>query len=185
MPKSIPFPTRRELVLADLRQRTLENQFLPGEAFPTQNGLARDYGVSPNTVREALSILEHEGHIVRGQGKRAITARRARQITRDRTVAMVIRAHGHVFGPMASRLSASLHKRGFYYIWTNGENLPWTEVRIKLKDFLLNQLVPKKSYQFEKLGVINLIGPSWSTVHIDGFHWEESKGEEKHEDASR
>lgn len=63
------------------------------------------------------------------------------------------------------------------YIWTNGKNLPWTKVRIELKDFLLNQLVPKKPYQFEKLGVINLMGPDSSTVYIDGFHWEESKGE--------
>jgi len=64
------------------------------------------------------------------------------------------------------------------YTWTSGRNLPWTEVRIKLKNFLFNQLVPDKPYQFEKLGVINLMAPSWSTVHIDGFHWEESKDED-------
>ena len=60
------------------------------------------------------------------------------------------------------------------YVWTDGENLPWTKVKIKLEDFLLdNKLIPKQPYQFEKLGVVNIIGPAWSTVHIDGFHWEE------------
>ncbi|MBI4244307.1 MAG: hypothetical protein HY606_09485 [Planctomycetes bacterium] len=63
------------------------------------------------------------------------------------------------------------------YTWqTDGGNLPWTQVRIKLKDFLLNQFKTDKPYQFEKLSVINLIGPDWSTVHIDGFHWEEIEG---------
>jgi len=61
------------------------------------------------------------------------------------------------------------------YHWTAGENLPWTQVRIRLKNFLFNQIVGNKPYQFEKLGAINFAGPAWTTIHIDGLHWEESE----------
>jgi len=112
--ESISPPTRRELLLADLRRRISEKEFLPGQPFPSQNELSLESGLSTTTVREALSALEHEGFIIRTQGRRAVVAEPPLHIPRSRTVAMVIKAHGHVFGSMAARLSSSLRKRGFY-----------------------------------------------------------------------
>lgn len=47
----------------------LENEILPGET-----ALAEHYGVSRNTLRQALAILSEDGLIIRSQGKGTLVA---------------------------------------------------------------------------------------------------------------
>jgi len=52
----------------------LENDFLPSEVI-----LAEKYGVSRNTLRQALAILNEDGLIIKSQGKGTIITRRVEQ----------------------------------------------------------------------------------------------------------
>src|ERR1700691_1478286 len=52
----------------DLRRRVKEGEFL--DAFPSEMALVDAYGVSRNTVREALRRLRSEGTVVAGRGRR-------------------------------------------------------------------------------------------------------------------
>jgi DNA-binding LacI/PurR family transcriptional regulator len=65
-----PSAPRRPLhqqIYAQLR-REIAADFKPGDILPSQNELAKRFGVSFLTVREALSILSEEGVIVRRRG---------------------------------------------------------------------------------------------------------------------
>jgi GntR family transcriptional regulator len=59
-------------LLADLRRRLEDGEF--SGAFPSELELVDAYGVSRNTVREALRRLRAEGVIVAGRGRRPLPA---------------------------------------------------------------------------------------------------------------
>jgi len=52
----------------ELRQRIDHGEIRPGEPFPTEMTLCKDYGVSRHTIRRALEALERSGLIYRRQG---------------------------------------------------------------------------------------------------------------------
>lgn len=57
-----PPPTAQEAVLSELRREIATGQLVPGSALP-QAAIADRLGVSRVPVREALKILEGEGHV--------------------------------------------------------------------------------------------------------------------------
>lgn len=59
-----------------LRDAIMDGTFAPNHGIPSQNRLATEYGISHNTVREALSALVHEGLLFRIQGKGTFVAER-------------------------------------------------------------------------------------------------------------
>ena len=68
---SIQFSTRPiYLQLRDaLAQRIAIGEWKPGAAIPNETELAREFGVSPGTMRKALSLMEGEHLITRRQGR--------------------------------------------------------------------------------------------------------------------
>ena len=68
-----PFP--RYLQIRNILMRRLNDGLAPGDRFPTEHELCSEFGVSRETVREALSGLEHEGLIARHRGKGTFVAR--------------------------------------------------------------------------------------------------------------
>ena len=65
--RSSPLPLWAQL-LADLRARLDRGEF--EDVFPAESDLVESYGVSRNTVREALRRLRAEGTVVAGRGRR-------------------------------------------------------------------------------------------------------------------
>lgn len=56
--------------LADvLRQEIIRGERRPGDRLPSENVLARDYGIAPGTTRKALAELVHDGILERLQGR--------------------------------------------------------------------------------------------------------------------
>ncbi|MFD4672405.1 GntR family transcriptional regulator [Lentzea sp. NPDC058450] len=55
-------------IAADLREQILTGQLGPGERVRAEEELVGEYGVSRNTLRQALAALESEGLIVRRHG---------------------------------------------------------------------------------------------------------------------
>lgn len=52
-----------------LRKQILSGTWQPGDQLPTEDALAREHGLSRGTVRQAISILVHEGLVRREQGR--------------------------------------------------------------------------------------------------------------------
>jgi GntR family transcriptional regulator len=52
-----------------LAERIARGEWKPGAAIPNEGDLAREFGVSPGTMRKALSLLETEHLITRRQGR--------------------------------------------------------------------------------------------------------------------
>jgi GntR family transcriptional regulator len=51
-----------------LRNRAQTGQYLAGQQLPSINAMAEEFGVAVTTVRQALSVLENEGLILRRHG---------------------------------------------------------------------------------------------------------------------
>lgn len=62
-----PFP--KYLQIRELLLRRLASDYRPGDRFPTEHALVDEFGVSRETVREALAGLEREGIVSRHRGK--------------------------------------------------------------------------------------------------------------------
>ena len=69
-----PFP--KYLQIRDLLARRLAQDFQPGDKIPTEHALCDQFGVSRETVREALAGLEKDGVIRRHQGRGTFVVRR-------------------------------------------------------------------------------------------------------------
>ncbi|HOS18582.1 MAG TPA: GntR family transcriptional regulator [Clostridia bacterium] len=54
----------------------VNNVYAQGELLPGEVQLAQKYGVSRNTLRQALAILNEDGLIIKSQGKGTLVARR-------------------------------------------------------------------------------------------------------------
>lgn len=47
----------------------MNNVYLEGNQLPSENALSEKYGVSRNTLRQALAILCEDGLVIKSQGK--------------------------------------------------------------------------------------------------------------------
>ena len=52
-----------------LAERVAGGEWKPGTAIPNESDLAREFGVSPGTMRKALDLLEAERLLTRRQGR--------------------------------------------------------------------------------------------------------------------
>jgi GntR family transcriptional regulator len=69
------FVSLRRRVGAALAERIYRGALKPGDAIPTGQELARDFGVSPGTVRQAVMDLVGLGLVYRKQGKGTFVSR--------------------------------------------------------------------------------------------------------------
>lgn len=75
--KAVPLYYQIETIL---RRQILEGEFLPGSNLPSEDMLAESFQVSRITVRQALSLLEQDGLIVRQRGKGTFVSQNARSV---------------------------------------------------------------------------------------------------------
>ncbi len=95
MLKQLPTVERlREAVLAELVERKLA----AGDRVPSEGKLAEQFGVSRNTVREAMIQLESEGMIARCHGVGTILRRSPGSHVRSVALPEVIRSQGQTPG---------------------------------------------------------------------------------------
>lgn len=68
-----PFP--KHLQVRDILLRRLDRDFQPGQRFPAEQALCAEFGVSRETVRQALRVLEQDGLISRHAGRGSFVLR--------------------------------------------------------------------------------------------------------------
>lgn len=66
-----PLPQYRQLY-EDLRKQIIDGIYKNGDLLPSENALCSQYGLTRQTVRQALDALLHEGLIRKHQGKGSI-----------------------------------------------------------------------------------------------------------------
>ncbi len=72
--------------------------FSEGEKIPSENKLSEAYGISRNTVREAISALVRQGFLSRVQGRGTfVLTRQPKTSAATHTYAIFLQAHSHVF----------------------------------------------------------------------------------------
>ncbi|WP_197034505.1 GntR family transcriptional regulator [Streptobacillus canis] len=56
-------------IYEELKTKILEGNLKPGDKLSSERNLSEEYGVSRNTIRSTLNLLEKEGYIFKVQGK--------------------------------------------------------------------------------------------------------------------
>lgn len=82
----------------------MNNVYLEGDHLPSEHTLAEKYGVSRNTLRQALAILCEDGLVLRSQGKGTIIAKREDS-----------RFNGRIVNPMTYMCQAEIDDMEFRY----------------------------------------------------------------------
>lgn len=67
--------------LVNLLRKKIDNEMQPNEKLPSERDLSKQYGLSRNTVRQALHELEIMGYIYRRHGKGTFVSNQNRQMT--------------------------------------------------------------------------------------------------------
>src|SRR5262245_40556380 len=69
-----PYP--KHLQITDILRNRLLSQMQPGDSIEPEVDLGRQFGVSRETIRQALAPLEREGLITRSRGRGSFVAKR-------------------------------------------------------------------------------------------------------------
>lgn len=96
-----------------LREQLRQADYSKISRLPTEKELCTSYGVSRQTVRQALSILEHEGLIERRQGSGAYATGLHPDASFNRIAILLPSDSDYTYARLRSDLQAPLTKEGF------------------------------------------------------------------------
>jgi GntR family transcriptional regulator len=82
-----PFP--KYLQVREILLHRLAREFSPGDSFPTEHALSEEFGVSRETVREAMRGLEQDQLIERKAGRGTVVLRRPKVGSKKRLTGLV------------------------------------------------------------------------------------------------
>ena len=76
-------------LMEQLHGKIMSGEIRPGEKLPSENELSAEYGVSRQTVRKALQILQNEGYIYAEHGRGTFCSEMLRHTMPSKNIAVV------------------------------------------------------------------------------------------------
>lgn len=139
----------------------IENQitaktFLPGQKLHSENELKNMFGVSRQTVRHAISVLEKDGLLIRKQGSGTYIADKKPVNLENRTIISVVTTYvdGYIFPKTIQGIENVLSENGYYIqiAFTNNQN---SREKMILEDILSRDEVAGVIMETTKSGIPN------------------------------
>jgi GntR family transcriptional regulator, arabinose operon transcriptional repressor len=100
-------------MLALLEQALADGTWPIGARLPAESELAAQFGISKNTVREAVSALVQQGRLSRQQGRGTFVVAPGPAAVAPRVCALFVQTRGHVYDPQTKVLVRELQRRGY------------------------------------------------------------------------
>lgn len=132
--------TAKYLYIAqDLRNFILSHQSITTYKLPTEQEMCEKYGVSRQTVRQALMLLEEENLIIRIQGSGAYILPQADYLRKVKIVLLVAEENKYIYPQMISDISSVLSEKSLHIDVRSTHNDVNVERRI-LQDLMIEHI---------------------------------------------
>lgn len=110
-------------LMEDLHKQILEGEIKPGEKLPSENELSAKYGVSRQTVRKALQILQSEGYIYAEHGRGTFCSEMMRHTKKSKNIAVVTTyLSDYIFPRVIQGIDEVLTEHGYSILLKNTRN---------------------------------------------------------------
>lgn len=110
-------------IMEDLRKQILSGSIKPGEKLPSENELSADFGVSRQTVRKALQILQNEGYIYAEHGRGTFCSEMMRHTRKSKNIAVVTTyLSDYIFPRVIQGIDQVLTENGYSILLKNTKN---------------------------------------------------------------
>lgn len=104
----------------------MNNVYLEGNQLPSENALLEKYGVSRNTLRQALAILCEDGLVIKSQGKGTTIAKREASTL-----------NGKLVNPMTSMCSSPIDDIELHYNYAPPTRIGRTKLGLSKSEIVL------------------------------------------------
>lgn len=123
-----------------LKQDILMGYIKAGEKIPSENELAKKFGISRHTVRKALSILENEGYLEAQHGRGTFCIDRRKNVSDSKNIAVVTTyISDYIFPRLIQGIDNVLTEKGYSIILKNTGNSQRNEARA-LEDIMTKDI---------------------------------------------
>lgn len=117
-------------IMEDLREQILSGSLRPGDKLPSENELSRQYQISRQTVRKALSILQNAGYIYAEHGRGTFCSELVRHTHTTKNIAVVTTyLSDYIFPRVIQGIDSVLTREGYSIILKNTRNSRTQEAR--------------------------------------------------------
>lgn len=117
-------------LMEDLREQIVSGKLQAGDKLPSENELSRTYGVSRQTVRKALLILENAGYIYAEHGRGTFCSELVRHTRTSHNIAVVTTyLSDYIFPRVIQGIDHVMTEAGYSIILKNTRNSRSMEAR--------------------------------------------------------
>lgn len=110
-------------LMEDLHQKIISGEIRPGEKLPSENELSAEYGVSRQTVRKALQILQNDGYIYAEHGRGTFCSEMMRHTRSSRNIAVVTTyLSDYIFPRIVQGIDRVFTENGYSILLKNTRN---------------------------------------------------------------
>lgn len=123
-------------LMEDLKEKILSGEIQPGDRIPSENVLSKEYHVSRQTVRKAISDLTNAGYVYAVHGRGTFCTELVRHKHESRNIAVVTTyLSDYIFPHVIRGIDHVLTREGYSIILKNTRNSRTQEARC-LKELL-------------------------------------------------